>query len=273
MRINIFVYYILTVSALVGVNYYFLEFVTYKNSTLFFIFLACLLIISGVFISKLAVDPLEEYIRHLQALSKETLHELNLPISTIKNNTQLLKRKQHDPKTLKRIGRIEEACAMLQERYKELDYAIKMQSDGAIYEEFEISELIESRVEFLQALYPDVVFHLSLEKDVMMLDKIGLAKVIDNIIENGVKYSNEKPKIDITYTDAKLSIKDYGIGMDEVELMKIFDEYYQVNHTMQGFGIGLSMVKRYCDKNKIQLRFESQKGVGTCVHLELKNKG
>jgi signal transduction histidine kinase len=162
---------------------------------------------------------------------------------------------------------------MLQERYSELDYAIKMQSDGAIYEEFDIAQLISERVDFLQALYPDFVFQVSTYSEIVFLDKIGFSKVIDNIIENGVKYSQEFKQIDITYKQKILSIKDYGIGMDEVQLVKIFDEYYQVNQTMQGFGIGLSMVKRYCDKNHIELRFDSQKQKGTTVYLELKTKG
>ncbi len=58
--------------------------------------------------------------------------------------------------------------------------------------------------------------------------------------------------------------------MDEVELLQIFDAYYQSNENMKGFGIGLSMVKRFCDTNDIQLNFKSKKDEGTTVLLQFK---
>jgi len=57
-----------------------------------------------------------------------------------------------------------------------------------------------------------------------------------------------------------LLIRDYGIGMDEVELLAIF------------FGIGLSMVKRYCDENGIELIFDSAPKRGTTVKLKFKQE-
>jgi signal transduction histidine kinase len=58
--------------------------------------------------------------------------------------------------------------------------------------------------------------------------------------------------------------------MDEMELLHIFDRYYQTNKDMQGFGIGLSMVKRFCDTNNIDLAFESVPKTGTTVKLTFK---
>jgi len=87
------------------------------------------------------VDPLQEYVKNLQELSKETLHELNLPISTITTNTQMLQKNLHDEKSMKRVARIASACDMLQERYNELDYLIKMQTKQEIKEHFYLDEL------------------------------------------------------------------------------------------------------------------------------------
>jgi len=234
-------------------------------------FLLFFIAVSGVFIVKLAVDPLSEYVIHLQNLSTETLHELNLPISTIKTNTQMLRKSLENEKSLKRIARIDTACEMLQERYNELDYLIKMQSNEKIRETFRIDTLVQERVGFLAKLYPQIKINTELQILEIHGDKKGLIKVIDNIVDNGVKYSQNSTKIDIKLEDATLCIQDYGIGMDETELLQIFDTYYQSNKNMQGFGIGLSMVKRYCDANHIELRFVSEKNVGTTVNLKFKN--
>ena len=230
----------------------------------------CFVALSGVFISKLAIDPLYEYVKNLQNLSKETLHELNLPISTIMSNSQMLSKSFDDEKSQKRLKRIDSACEMLKQRYNELEYMIKMQSKQSIQESFLLNELIEERVTFLKNIYPNINFKLKLEISELTSDKTGLSKVIDNIIDNGVKYSQNSNVIDIRLNAVTLEIQDYGLGMDEVELLQIFDNYYQANNSMQGFGIGLSMVKRFCDTNNINLSFKSLPNSGTTVILKFK---
>lgn len=243
-----------------------------QNIILLSVVVACFILLSAVFISKLAIDPLSEHVKNLQNLSTETLHELNLPISTIKTNLQMIKKNLADEKTLKRVERINNACMMLQQRYNELDYMIKTQTLQDMKENFDLQELVNDRVNFLKAIYPHMNFLLSLESTNIFCDKIGLSKAIDNIIDNGVKYSPNSDRIEIKLQDYDLEIKDYGCGMDEVELIRIFDNYYQSNVNMQGFGIGLGMVKRFSDRHNINLNIKSKPDVGTTVTLKFKNK-
>ena len=273
LRLYIFLYYIVTVATFLSIFYYALEYLNDGDILIFFIVLACLVVLSAIFVSKLSVDPLVEHILNLQALSKETLHELNLPISTITSNIEMIQKGTEDEKTLKRIKRIQSACGMLQKRYDELDYMIKKQSQQEIQEDIALDDLLQNRIEFLQHLYPDVVFMLHIEPTKIFCDKIGLEKVIDNLIDNGIKYSKSKNKsisISIVLKDKELTIEDFGCGIDEVELVKIFDRYYQSNKSVEGFGIGLSMVKRFCDKNGIALTIKSQLDKGTKVQMRFK---
>ena len=270
LRINIFIYYFISVTAFLAYFYYFLAILGVDNFYMIILFLFVFISVSGIFISKLAIDPLVEYANNLQNLSKETLHELNLPINIIQTNTQMLSKNLHDNKSIKRIGRINGACEMLQERYNELDYMIKMQSKENLEEKFFLDELVRERVSFLSKVYPTFKFDLTLESLEILNDKKGLSKVIDNIIDNGVKYSKDSKIIDIELHDNSLFIQDYGIGMDETELLKIFDIYYQSNSNVKGFGIGLSMVKRHCDKHDTILRFKSSADHGTKVELKFK---
>ena len=272
LRINIFIFYFLTVVAFLLLFYYALEILAISNLFLLGVVLLSLVVLSAVFISKLAVDPLQEYVKNLQTLSKETLHELNLPISTITTNTQMLQKNLQDEKNSKRAARIESACEMLQQRYNELDYLIRMQTKQEIKEQFFLDELIQNRVQFMQKIYPHINFNLTLSECELFIDKIGLSKVIDNLIDNGVKYSRDSKNIDITIKNNMMLIQDYGIGMDEVQLLAIFDNYYQINSEMKGFGIGLSMVKRFCDENGIKLIFDSMPNSGTTVKLKFKQE-
>jgi len=250
--------------------YYLISQTQIQNIYILGVVIICFVTLSAIFISKLAIDPLQEHINNLQNLSKETLHELNLPISTIKTNTQMIKKNLDNPKDIKRLNRIENACEMLKQRYNELDYMIKTQTKQDTKQNINLDELVKQRVDFLSSVYPHAKFNLELEKNIIHNDKIGLSKVIDNIIDNGVKYSQNSSNIDIRLKNHTLCIQDFGCGMDEVELLQIFDNYYQSNKSIQGFGIGLGMVKRFCDTNDIQLSFKSKKDFGTTVILKFK---
>jgi len=226
----------------------------------------------GGILAKIAITPLREHFYHLERFSKETLHELNLPINTITANVQMLRKTHTDEKSLKRLERIEIASEMLKERYNELDYLIKKQSEREKIEHFDLREAIEERLVFLRALYPSVMWEVNLTFCEVNCDRIGMGKVIDNLIENGVKYSPKNPIITITLRENILSISDHGIGMDEITLMYIYDRYYQNDSTMAGYGIGLNLVKRYCDRYGIALHISSRINEGTNVKLEFKKR-
>ena len=269
LKLFIAIFYVVTLSGYIALFYY-LHDILQINTALIIILLSVLGLFSAYMLSKLATQPLMEYIEHLRSLSSQTLHELNLPIATIMSNLGMLKKNETDQKALKRLDRIESAAKMLQQRYNELDYLIKTQTTLKIEEEFEICSLLKERVEFLQNLYPSHPIELQCEEATLKGDATGLAKSIDNLIDNSVKYSPKGSKIIVKFTDNKLSVIDSGKGIDEVELVRIFDSYYQEDAKEKGFGIGLSLVKRYCDKNDIELGIDSKVGRGTKVELRFK---
>ncbi len=227
-------------------------------------------LIAGWILAKIAIKPLKEHFDHLEVFSKETLHELNLPINTITANVEMLRKTHGDEKSLKRLERIGQAVGMLKERYNELDYLIKKQMARENIEVFDLADLLQERLVFLRGLYSNVTWEISLPSRDVKLDRIGMGKVIDNLVENGVKYSLSPAHIQIILAEDTLSICDQGIGMDEITLMRIYDRYFQNDTTIPGYGIGLGLVKRYCDRHHIGLHVSSQVGKGTCVKLELK---
>lgn len=224
-------------------------------------------ILLGWMLSKLAIEPLMSHFETLERFSKETLHELNIPISTITTNTQMLRKSCTDEKLSKRIGRIESACDLLRTRYNELDYLIKQQMQRETIESVDIGELTAKRLEALSELYGSYHFVSELEPVSLKLDKMGFIKVIDNLIDNAVKYSPAHSTITVTLEGRRLVVRDEGRGMDEVELFKVFDRYYQSDESMPGFGIGLDLVKRYCDRHRITLHIDSVPQKGTAVIL------
>lgn len=264
--------YVTTTGVLIAGIYYVHEILGVEAWGIIALISLVITLVAGGVLANIAISPLREHFFYLERFSKETLHELNLPINTITANVEMLRKAHNDEKSLKRLERIQTATIMLQERYNELDYLIKKQSEREKIESFELTDLIEERIAFLRPLYANVLWQIELEPSMVVCDRIGLGKVIDNLVENGVKYSPQTAHITIKLENHILSLCDQGIGMDEITLMRIYDRYFQNDTTMPGYGIGLSIVKRYCDRHHIVLNVLSRPGEGTCVKLEFKKR-
>jgi len=220
----------------------------------------------GYIITSTLLSAKKQQDKNLEHLTKEILHELNIPISTIQLNTSLLHKSIDDEKLLKRVTRVEDATKRLQRLYKELSYTIKKEISAISKEEFCLKELIENRIEIFDEFQRNK-FVLSLQPYSIYTDKIGFEKAFDNIISNAMKYSSKDSTIEITLQNHTLSIKDNGIGMDEVELLRVFERYYQADKKKDGKGIGLAIVKEFCDSNFITIDISSTKYQGTTIKL------
>jgi signal transduction histidine kinase len=224
----------------------------------------------GYLLISYIVDRQKQLDDTLLHITKETLHELNIPIATIEANASMVAKAHSDnPKTIKRLNRITEASKRLQRLYTELSYSIKKQLATIEKENFLLEELLAQRVETLRELGRNpITLHTPIEF-ILHLDKIGFEKVIDNILQNAMKYSDRDSPIDIYAEEQKLYITDRGIGIDEKEMVAIFERYFQANHSHEGKGIGLALVKSYCDRYGIGVDIKSTKGEGTTVILNL----
>lgn len=67
-----------------------------------------------------------------------------------------------------------------------------------------------------------------------------------------------------------MSIFNKGINIDTKNLFIVFDKYFQEDSSKDGFGLGLSMVKEYCDKNKILIKIDTLED-GNQFNLNIKS--
>lgn len=225
----------------------------------------------GYFIASYALAPLFKTNRLLDFLLKDTLHELNIPLSVIKANLQMLVMEEKEEKNLKRLDRIALASDDLHLLYKEIDYYIKREIREELQEVFDLKDVVFSVIDKCHDITKGTAIEATLTHVELFADKHGFAKVISNLLSNALKYNQNNQPIRIYQEGKQLIIKDSGIGMNESELFLVFDRYYQIDTTQEGFGIGLSIVKAYCDDFKIGLKINSQKMVGTEVVLDLSN--
>ena len=110
-------------------------------------------------------------------------------------------------------------------------------------------------------------------------DKSHLENVIINLVENGIKYSQNPPEILInTQSNGKqflLSVTDKGIGIPKKAIANIFENFYRIPkgniHDVKGYGLGLGYVKKIVSlhKGKIEVQSEEGKGSTFIIYLPL----
>jgi signal transduction histidine kinase len=101
--------------------------------------------------------------------------------------------------------------------------------------------------------------------------------VIVNLLDNSLKYSEEKPLITITSRKEQnwviLQISDKGIGIEACYQDRVFDRFFRVPtgniHTVKGYGLGLSYAKAIVEKHRGSVILESKKLSGTSITLKL----
>ena len=98
----------------------------------------------------------------------------------------------------------------------------------------------------------------------------GFEIVIDNLLSNAIKYNNPSGSIFISNIDGILEISDTGKGIEQKHLFEVYDKYFQIDSHNKGIGLGLSIVKEYCDKYNIKIQIESDKNKGTRFFLDLR---
>ena len=262
--------YFSSVTVLLSFIYWFLKNEGFSESN-FLIASILVLILAvgwGYIIATHLLAPKAELDANLSQLSSEIIHELNIPLSTIKANTALLKKRSEDEKSIKRLERIEASSQRLERLYKELVYSINKEINPVEKEQFSLEKLLQERVEVFEA-FDRNSFSLTVEEVQLEADKIGFEKIVDNLLMNAMKYSDKELPIDIIVRNNILTIIDKGIGMDETQLLKVYERYYQVDSKLKGEGIGLALVKAYCDEEGIDIDIRSKKGKGTSILLNL----
>ena len=109
-----------------------------------------------------------------------------------------------------------------------------------------------------------------LSEAVIFGDQYSIYQIFANLIDNSIKYTKEG-YISITVSKNEqgiiVSIEDTGIGISEEFMKKMYHPFMQeergATRRYDGNGLGLSLVKKYCDLNKIDIKVESEKGVRT----------
>jgi two-component system, OmpR family, phosphate regulon sensor histidine kinase PhoR len=215
-------------------------------------------------------------------------HEFKTPIATISLAVDALK----NPKVICNPEKLNYFSSIIKEENQRMNRQVETILKSALMDRQEIQlnkrplhihkiieDVADNFVLRLQEKGGDMEMHLEAENDLIDGDDVHINNIVNNLLDNAVKYSKETvpPHIVLTTSSTSkkfiLRIEDNGIGMTRETVKRIFEKFYRAHtgniHNVKGFGLGLSYVKTVVDSHDGNIKPESTLGKGSCFTIEL----
>jgi len=227
------------------------------------------------------LDRIENTIEREKQFTSDASHELRTPLTIIKGTLEVLIRKPRNQEEyqekinfcvseVNRLNHLVDQLLLLA-RFENQNKSLKIEKvclNAVILDTISrYSSIIQSKKIHIST---DFVKEYYVDNDAYLLSII-----INNLVSNALKYSNENAKLNIVITDENDRIEchiiDSGIGIPADDLQKIFNQFYRSktieNTGIKGSGLGLSIVKRLCTLLHIDIKITSKENIGTTVFL------
>ena len=213
-------------------------------------------------------------------------HELKTPIATVSaivesmQNFGVLDDREKTNKYLgvsqKELGRLSGLVEKVLNMAREEREPLKMNPEELNFREI-CDNIINSQK--IKQEEKDVSFDVKIDEEAEKLfaDRFHVVNVMQNLIENSIKYSGDSVIIRIECQRnkeyVKISVSDNGIGIPKKHQAKVFDKFYRVPtgdiHNVKGFGLGLHYVRNIIEKHSGKIGLSSEAGRGSTFTINL----
>lgn len=229
-------------------------------------------------------DSYSQMIRRLDEQNKKQIefvhaasHELKTPIFIVGGYIDLIKRWGQNDKKI-----FDEALASIEDEIKDMGVLIEkllfIAKDSDIKidsKDIELSEIVISIISGLKMIYPKAKIIFEPTYKIIKSDESLTKLLIKNILENAIKYGENKPiNISIktsTQNRVIVEIEDHGVGMSPKEISHIYDRFYRANKSrsknISGHGLGMTVVKRILALIDADIIIDSFPNKGTKISL------
>ena len=228
--------------------------INYKRIVLLALFMLAITIMASMlvmyFVYVSITKPHLEQKKMMNTFFNDAMHELKTPLGVASINLEILKTKN------KQTHRIKAALKQMKITYEDVEFFIKNDRIKFPKKVLNFSNFLENRIRFSSTIAHSKKIQIANEISPnlkVFLSEIEATRLIDNNLSNAIKYSNESSKINVYLKSddsfAIFIIEDFGCGIKDVDT--IWQRYTRQNQSQGGFGLGLNIVMKICNKNDI----------------------
>ena len=232
--------------------------------------------IISLFLSRLALKPVEEAWTQQRQFVADASHELKTPLQGIIGSAELLETGMVKPEDVPRfVGHIRKEASRLVNliediiRLSQLDEGVELPA-----EQVDMLALAEDVKEFLapSAAEKNVKIHVAGNGFTIKGVRRMLQEIIYNLCDNAIKYNVPGGSVTIHAENNRLVVSDTGIGIPAEHKDRIFERFYRVDKSHSkasgGTGLGLSIVKHAVAYHNAGISLESTPGKGTTITIQ-----
>lgn len=202
-------------------------------------------------------------------------HELKTPISVTKLNLETLQKYNLDPEKQKKIIRttLDETARL---NFLTNNILIASQLEGDRYksakEELDLSTLFKDCIQDFKKRFPERPFKEDIEEDADVKgDPLLLQMLINNLLENAIKYSPKESAITAVLKKNNsgicLQVSDEGFGIEDSEKQNIFSKFYRIGNEgtrkTQGTGLGLYLCRKIAREHNADISVTNNEPQGS----------
>jgi PAS domain S-box-containing protein len=206
-------------------------------------------------------------------------HDLQEPLRMVTSFTQLLYQRysnQLDQDARDYIGFAVEGAKRMYELINGLLAYSRIYKNEETFTEVDLNKVIEDVRANLNVIIKERNCRIDYgDLPVVFANKNQMLQLLQNLVSNGIKYSDKDPNINISVLkeDSKyiFSVKDEGIGIESQYFDKIFEIFKRLhqNDKYSGTGIGLAICKRIVENHRGRIWVESEPGQGSTFYFTL----
>lgn len=216
------------------------------------------------------IERVNRFLHRERNFTRNASHELRTPLAVMRANLDSLQRRTaNQPELVVPLERMQRTVRDMEKLLETLLILAREDESHVPREAIIINDLVTERIEQIRrALDNDqVAVHLEADSLVQLQapPKV-LAIVIDNLLRNAITYT-EKGDVTVRIHADGLTVSDNGPGMTEELLQRVFEPFERGESSARGFGLGLTIVKRLCERFGWQITMESVAGMGSTASL------
>ncbi len=217
-----------------------------------------------------SMKRVEDFVAREHQFSRDASHELRTPVAVIKGAVELLRSQltSHDASVLRPLSRIERQVNNMERIIEALLWLSREKTPSKSEQPFPILPLVRDVIEENRNLIAgkSVDLNLVADGDPMLHAPAPLFQIaLVNLIQNAIHYT-VNGQITVYVFEDRVLVSDSGSGIEGLDLDHVVEPYFRGDGS-NGFGLGLSIVDRLCNRFGWRLDIQSQAGKGTTAQL------
>lgn len=217
------------------------------------------------------IDRMEAFILRERNFTRNASHELRTPLAVVKANLELLAKFDDPEKRQRTVERMARTVRDMEALVETLLILARETESKLSWSAVVLNDLVADILDQVERAVPrekvDVGIKAAGLLEIDAPERV-LAIIFTNLLRNAMTYT-EAGRVDVFIDHTGVSIKDTGCGMSGSDLERMFEPFYRGHdRSNEGYGLGLAIVRRLCDRFGWNLHADSELGAGTEIRVE-----